>query len=207
MPNLSNDFLVTRQKAAKIIGVSTRTIDRYIAQEKFSIIREDGKVLLDSRELQNYKNGKNPVVAQVVREKSSAQSSSAPQEPTSKSVELSSNFPGNTDSEKYKILYEEIKSEAQQKEDLLRGMHYKLGVLETEAKTLHGTTVPLLESENQKQELETEVQKISAENEKLHEILKSARNGRVFFFILSLVFLILILSIFVLQKGNLFQIS
>lgn len=193
---MPEEFLVTRQKAAKIIRVSTRTIDRYIAQEKFSIVREDGKVLLDSRELEAYANGKNPVVAHVVKEKKK----STPK-PDSQSVALSS------DGEKYKILYEEIRSDAEKKEDLLRGMHYKLGVLETEAKNLQGTTVPLLESENEKQDLENHIEKISKENEKLQEILKSARNGRVFFFILSLVFLILILSIFVIQKGNLFQVS
>jgi len=195
---MQNDFLVTRQKAAKIIGVSTRTIDRYIAQEKFSIIREEGKVLLDSRELQEYTNGKNPVIAQVIAEKPITQTSkTSPQVHTQ-----NSEFSG-----KYQILYEEMKSDMGQKEDLLRGMHYKLGVLETEAKNIQGSTVPLLESENEKQKLEEQINKISLENQKLQEILKSARNGRVFFFILSLVFLILILSIFVLQKGNLFQIA
>lgn len=197
---MPEEFLVTRQKAAKIIRVSTRTIDRYIAQEKFSIVREDGKVLLDSRELEAYANGKNPVVAHVVKEKKK----STPK-PASQSVDLS--LARSSDGEKYKILYEEIKSDAGKKEDLLRGMHYKLGVLETEAKNLQGTTVPLLESENEKQDLENHIEKLSKENEKLQEILKSARNGRVFFFILSLVFLILILSIFVIQKGNLFQVS
>ena len=195
---MPEEFLVTRQKAAKIIGVSTRTIDRYIAQEKFSIIREDGKVLLDSRELHQYKNGKNPVVAQIVKEKKNTDSSR-------NSSEISPAITNET--QKYKILYEEIRSDSFQKEDLLRGMHYKLGVLETEAKNLKSSTIPLLESENEKQELESHIKEVELENEKLKSILKSARNGRVFFFILSLVFLLLILAIFIMQKGNLFQIA
>jgi len=190
---MAEEFLVTRQKAAKIIGVSTRTIDRYISQEKFSVVREDGKVLLDSRELKEYKNGKNPIVAQVVQH-------------TNETKENNISIPLASDEGRNQILYEEIKSHMENKECLLREMHYKLGVLETESKNLQGTTIPLLESENEKQELSSQIEDISTENKKLKSILKSARNGRVFFFILSLVFLILILLIFVIQKGNLFMV-
>ncbi len=194
---MSEDFLVSRQKAAQILGVSTRTIDRYIAQEKFSVVRDDGKVLLDSRELKNHKNGKNPVVAQVVRSHSSSSKNPEISHPSTELSEISPEIL------KYKILYEELKNETSQKEGLLRQMHYKLGVLETTAQN----TIPVLEAENAQKEIEEDLEKITQKNAELKANLQSARNGYIFFFILAFVFLLLLLAIFVIQKGNLFQVQ
>lgn len=193
---MSENFLVSRQKAAHILGVSTRTIDRYVAQEKFSVVREDGKVFLDSRELKEYKKGKNPVVAQVVSsKKKSISTPSGEYDPAYSEI--------SPEISKYKILYEELKTEEEKKEELLRGMHYKLGVLETTVQH----TVPALEAENTQKTLEENIEKISDENEALKKGLQSARNGQIFFFILSLIFLLLLLAIFIIQKGNLFQVQ
>ncbi len=221
---MSEEFLVTRQEAANVLGVSTRTIDRYISQEKFSVVREGGKVLLDKRELKNLKSKKNPVVAQVIK-------SSVPKQKTEKfkfSETKNSEKEGNKnknknknkneksdnniltefeadkliteDSEKYKILYESSKSDIENRDKLLRNMHYQLGVLETESKN----AIPLLEAETDKREWEDFTDKLSDENGRLKLSLKSAKNGRIFFFILSLFFLFFLLIVFVLQDGNFF---
>lgn len=187
---MSKEFLVSRQKASKILGVSTRTIDRYIAKEKFSIVREEGKVFLDSRELEEFKVGKNPVVAQMVQHSLSSLDKEEEKE-----------------EKKYKILYEASKEEGEKKDEMLRKMHYKLGILETEAKQ----SVPLLEAETlqiQVQELQdtmASIDEMEEENSRLKLYLHSAKTGRIFFFVLSLFFLLLILGIFILQNGRLIE--
>jgi excisionase family DNA binding protein len=195
MSEISEEFLVSRQQAAKIIGVSTRTIDRYIAQEKFSIVRKGGKVLLDERELEEFKSNKNPVVAQVVK--------SSSKKTTTKSNESPLVSESSFEETKYQILYENAQQEVIKKEEVIRTMHYQLGTLETAAQN----SIPALEAENEKREWEEFTDKLSEENIKLKALLKSAKNGRIIFFSLSIIFLLVIITIFIAHNGNLFASS
>lgn len=182
MENLEHndsEFL-TRPKAAKYIGVSTRTLDRYVAQNKISVVRENGHVLLRISELDTIRNEKNPVAAQVVQSPAVAQESVNSEEV-----------------KKYKTLYTEAKTGLDQRDEMLRQMHYQLGVMETEAKG----TVPMLEAQNTRQELEHAVKDLSEENGVLKKELNTARSGRGIFFVVSLVLLFL-LFIFFLIMGN-----
>lgn len=177
----SEDEFLTRPKAAKYLGVSTRTLDRYVAQNKLSVVREHGHVLLRIEELDLVRNAKNPVAAQVVQSAIATPNKEQEEELT-----------------KYKTLYSEAKHGIEQRDEMLRTMHYRLGVLETEAKG----TIPLLEAQTSHQELEGNIENLSRENDILKKELVTARNGRTIFFIVSLVMLFL-LFLFFLIKGNL----
>lgn len=182
----NEDEFLTRPQAAKYIGVSTRTLDRYVAQNKISVVREKGHVLLRISELDILHQQKNPVAAQVISDIS-----------INNSEEENNIYEINEKIQKYKTLYEEAKIGLEQRDEMLRQMHYQLGVMETEAKS----TVPMLEAENEKQELSHNITELSEENKILKTELDTARNGRTIFFIVALVLLFL-LFIFFLIKGN-----
>lgn len=175
------DDILTRVQAAKFLGVSTRTIDRYVAQEKFSVIRENGKVLFNRADLEDFRNAKNPVIAQVIK---------------SPSVQRSSE-----EVKKYKILYEEAKQDLEKRDVLIQQMHYKLGSLEANEKNM----VPILEAQTEKREMEEVIDTLGSENVSLSQQLKKAEYGRTFFFFLSLVFLITIGAIFTLNNLEFLQ--
>ncbi len=165
---MSEEKLFTRQEAARFLRVSTRTIDRYIADQRISVVKDQGRSLLRKTELLELQG---PVVGQVV-------SALVPQE--------------DEEHSKYKVLYEDAKEQIEKRDELLRHMHYQLGKMEVEAKN----TVPMLEAQNKQQKLEQEVHTLQSENSILKTDLQSAKTGRVVFFSIAfLSFILLFLSL------------
>ncbi len=189
-----NTFL-NRVDAAQYIGVSTRTLDRYIAKGKLSVTRENGHVLLLIKELDSIKNEKNTTATQVIN--NTKKTTEAP-EATSNTDELALQNQFAQEVHKYQVLYQDVKQELDKKDELLRHMHYQLGILETEGKS----KIPALEAQNEKKELEKNISTLEAEKKFILEDLKTARSGRNVFFIVSLILLFL-LFVFFLIMGNL----
>ncbi len=195
----TNTFL-KRTDAAKYIGVSTRTLDRYVAKGKLSVKREHGHVLLLKEELDVIKNSKNSSATQVVgntnaKKQYTASQSSSYTENTQTDLALQNQFAKEI--HKYKVLYNDVKEELEKKDELLRHMHYRLGVLETEGKS----KIPILDAQTERKELEKNITTLEVEKRLLQENLKTVRNGRSVFFIVSIVLLVL-LFIFFLIMGN-----
>jgi len=164
---MAEEKLLTRQDAAKLLRVSTRTIDRYIADQRLSVEKDQGRTMLRKSELIHLQDVK-PLVGQVVRD-----------------ISLREDL---EDVSKYKVLYEDAKEQIEKRDDLLRHMHYQLGKLEVEVKN----TVPLLEAENKQKELESEVSFLTTENISLKEKLSSAKAGRVVFFSIAFISMLLL---------------
>lgn len=173
------DLLLTRPESAKLLGVSTRTIDRYIADGKLSVVRKNGKVLLERSDIELIKNQKNPVVAQIIKDL-------APQANPEKEFET----------EKYRILYEQSKEDIDKRDELLRQMHYRLGSLETQ----NQNSVPVLEAENKERELITDLESSKQENVFLKDELSSAKKARMVFFILALISFISLFLFFIFSR-------
>ncbi len=188
---------LNRIDAAKYIGVSTRTLDRYVAKGKLSITRENGHVLLLITELDVIKNEKNPSVTQVIGKKSKPKHTEDDSPYTEPNTDIALQNQFAQEIHKYKVLYDDAKQELEKKDELLRHMHYQLGILETESKS----KIPVLEAENEKQMLEKNIATLEAEKTFLLEDIKTARSGRSIFFIVSLILLFL-LFIFFLIMGN-----
>lgn len=164
---MKEDQLITRQEAARMLRVSTRTIDRYIADQKISVVKDQGRSLLRSSEVELLQDMKNITVSQVVSPR------------WEKNNEIG---PSAEEVFKYKFLYEDAKEQVQQRDEMIRHMHYRLGVLETE----NTNTIPLLEAQTTKQELEQSIASLSEENTMLKTHLQSAKTGRVIFFVIAL---------------------
>ena len=192
-----NTFL-NRVDAAQYIGVSTRTLDRYIAKGKLSVTRENGHVLLLIKELDSVKNEKNTTATQVINNNKKRTETTERKETRATTDELALQNQFAQEVHKYQVLYQDVKQELDKKDELLRHMHYQLGILETEGKS----KIPALEAQNERQELEKNISTLEAEKKFILEDLKTARSGRNVFFIVSLILLFL-LFIFFLIMGNL----
>lgn len=166
---MGEEKLLTRQEAAHMLRVSTRTVDRYISDQKISVVKDQGRSMLRKSEVETLIT---PNVGQIIH-----------------SPALREEF---EESAKYKILYEEAKEEVGKRDELIRHMHYRLGALETEAKAM----IPMLEATNKQKELETSVEILQEENTILKTNLSSAKTGRVVFFSIALLsFILLFLSL------------
>ncbi len=169
-------LLLDRNEASAFLEISTRTLDRHISKNTFSIKRKGGKVFLLKSELETWKNERTPEIAHVVAEKMEIQN-------------------GGIENVRYQFLYEELKEQLEKKDSLLRQMHYQLGVLETEAKQ----SVPLLEAEKNHRELEEEIIRLEEERARILASLRTTHRGRIIFFLFALFF-------FCLSIGFIFQL-
>jgi hypothetical protein len=182
---LDNTFL-HRSDASKYIGVSTRTLDRYISKGRLSTHKKNGNVMLYKEELDVIKDDKNTNAAQVIRSQT-----------ISPSQEISELSEAGKEIHKYKVLYKDAKNELDKKDELLKHMHYQLGILETESKF----KIPRLDAQSIKQELEFTVKQLESDKNLLSQNLKTAKSGRSVFFLVSIILLVL-LFIFFLIMGN-----
>ena len=49
--NIENGYSISRRMAARLLGVSTRTVDRYVRDSKLSTVTIDGRIWLNKREI------------------------------------------------------------------------------------------------------------------------------------------------------------
>jgi predicted transcriptional regulator len=160
--------LISREEAAEMIGVSVRTLDRYIAKKRFSSIRRAGKVFLRREEIENYKSVAEARTGEIIEEDG---------------IEMGmAHVPYYSEEGKYKILYEESLNTIEKKDAMLRQMHYQLGILENESKH----NVPLLEAQSVQKDMEEKIGILSYEKDIYQKRWELAQKGRVFFFALSI---------------------
>lgn len=173
-------ILLSREEAAEIIGISVRTLDRYIAKKRFSIVRRSGKVFLRKDEVERYRSVNEASTGEIVED--------------GRMEMAMSHFAPSQEDGKYKILYEESLNTIEKKDAMLRQMHYQLGILENEAKH----NIPLLQAQNSQKELEQKIESLAYEKDVYRRRWELSHKGRIFFFALS-VFLFFSLMFFYFQ--------
>ena len=148
-------YKLDRKAASKLLKVSIRTLDRYIKSKKVSTRNINGRIWLDKKELQNYKDrqsgqvrvGKNNLPTQgvstdketteddkiIVYEKNERQKISARKEKRDDTLVV------------YQKLYQGLKEELKEKQERLEIANYRVGQLETQLKN----TMPLIQYHNE----------------------------------------------------------
>lgn len=208
---------IDRKTAAKLLKVSVRTVDRYIAQEKIKAVKVEGRISLNRREIMNLKrknrvDNEGSLYEHAESKMSIDKIASVPVDMSIDSVDsLSTSKKRNIahsklrrDDSVYKKLFEELQLELKQKQERLEGANYRVGQLEALIKE----SVPLLEhrkmliaAENKKIELsnQTEVQK-----KKLRKLIKLYKdeklNKRVYLVILFIIMMLQPLWFILLMK-------
>lgn len=163
-------YTVERKDAAAFLGVSLRTIDRYIRGNKLTHQKNGYNVYLNQSELTDLMENRVETVTNVDVVDMDKQ-----EEPKAQSVDIPrfDSPEGDTfETLVYKGLYESTKKELFRKQKEIEGLHYRLGQVEIELKN----TVPLLAYNEQQ---ETQEKHVLDLKDKLHDTRENVFQERM----------------------------
>jgi hypothetical protein len=140
-------YTVTREEAASILSVSTRTLDRYVKSKKLrSKLSPSRNILIHAKDLE--KLSKKP----LPKKSTTAKKTTAPkveQAPHAETIEIETE---NVEEKVFRDLYEEANSDLKAKQEKLEAASFRVGQLEAQLKN----SVPLLEHKQKEQELDSQ---------------------------------------------------
>ncbi|MBP8016621.1 MerR family transcriptional regulator, partial [Candidatus Gracilibacteria bacterium] len=166
-------YTIDRQKGAKILEVSTRTLDRYIRKGKIRSQKRSKKIYLNDQDVEILKNGGIQEDYEIINNQNNISSSSFIQKSTG------SNF---------KELYESSQRIIERKDQIIQDLSYRLGNAEAELKN----SIPILEYkkatfllESSKTKVEEEKQDLNCNIDNLKNNLKKQEVANIILIILS----------------------
>ena len=146
---MTDSFTIDRKAASEMIGVSLRTLDRYIRAERLRARKINGSIKLNENEIKSFRTGYVPRAKMVdetveVRTHRSLNDFEKEDADIRESVGRIIGEDATTTRESetvYEVLYKESKDELKEYQQKLEIANYRVGHLEAELKN----TVPLLE--------------------------------------------------------------
>lgn len=179
-------YSTDRTKWAKILGVSTRTLDRYIRSWKIRSQKKWKKVFLNDEDINLLKNWWIQENYEVIQ-----------------SREIEVNPFTKTNLVSYKELYQDVVCKIEQKDNLIKDLSYKLGNAEAELKN----SIPLIEYKKTAFLLESSTNKIEQEKAQLTEIKenleKNLNTNKLVNLVLSIFLFITIILLFIVWFSSL----
>lgn len=169
---------IDRKSAGKILGVSVRTIDRYIRSGKLFAYEHNGRIWLKKDEIARFSRDKTPVILRPVDKER-------------RSPPVSTSAPKPQEMDFYKDLYEEAKRVLTDYQQKLEQSNYRIGQLEsqiTHPVSISKTTERHEDYANQEL-MKRELQDRERELVQAKELLKQERAGKLAFSILTYVLL------------------
>ena len=159
---MSNTY-VDREEASEILKVSTRTIDRYVRKYRFKTRKDGRRVLIKRKDvdtiIQNHIGQYMDIQSTDLKIDLNKTKSEAPVKKEEnfivKNIQVESirkpvqDIIAKPESEIYKGLYTEAKTELKEKQERLEAATYRVGQLESQIKSM----VPLLEYNRKEKEL------------------------------------------------------
>jgi predicted DNA-binding protein (UPF0251 family) len=182
-------YNLSRQQAADHLGISTRTVDRYVKSGKLSYKKVANKVILSTEEIADLQNDfallqQQEAPVQVTRERSL---------PIEKMKQSSSSLStGNNNNSGIKEFAEILTKKDQtieEKNQLIFALQRKLGELETQMKQM----IALPDHSSQKEELATTIQELEKERVYLQEEIKKEKLWNAVYIGLVLIAAVMIL--------------
>ncbi len=177
-------FSIERKEAAAMLGVSMRTIDRYIRNGKIASKKVGFNVFLAKDELEQLMRKKAHRIAQVdvlpsrrQEEEVPVQQSSAPVQYDAVRAQSQSQAHGEAPSFDilvYQSLYEGTKQQLEDKQKEVEVLHYKLGKMEVEMNQM----VPMLEYRKDQEKKLDELTEVTQKlKETTHELKLTKRSN------------------------------
>ena len=203
-------YTIDRKAASRLLKVSTRTIDRYIARKRLSFEKRDGRIWLDKKEVLRARQ-RIPVdrdIDMMSSEMSSDKIHIIPVDAPESSVHSGSsdfqtvysrNFKDesprrDTEEEVYKKLFEQLQEELKTKQERLEAANYRVGQLESHLKE----SIPLLdynrEIAKEREEKESIRKNLDAQQFEVEQLLNNLKeerfNKKVYLIILFILLLL-----------------
>jgi len=177
---------MSRQQAADALGISTRTVDRYVKSGKLSYKKVANKVILSSEEIADLQNDfdmlhQQEAPAQITRERS------IPMEKVKQWNTLSTW--NNTGIKEFAEILTKKDQTIEEKNQLIFALQRKLGELETQMKQM----IALPDHSTQKEELATTIQELEKERVFLQEEIKKEKLWNAVYIGLVLIAAVMIL--------------
>lgn len=177
---MAKTYNVTRDKAAKMLWVSTRTIDRYVKSWKLSYKKIANKVLLAREELDSLQEEFSALRQEVNTEIVGGDNWS------SMSVRGSLEQTIDEKVDKFFLIFKEKDKILEEKNKIIFMLQQRVGELET--KIQHMIALP--DYNREKQEIMLEKEKLETKITQLKSGLKTEKNKNLIFIWLSLIFII-----------------
>lgn len=170
---------IDRKTASKLLGVSVRTIDRYIRNGKLFAHTDNGRIWLNKRELLGF-----PVEKTQIRK---------PTIDRQKPKVIKPQATKKNDGDFYRDLYEEAKRALQEYQQKLEQSNYRIGQLESQ--NIHPLPLPKITEHYDDSMSHELLRKERLDHEKeifmLKESLKKERTNRIVFSVITYILLIL----------------
>ncbi len=190
---MARTYWITRESAAKLLGISTRTIDRYIKSWKLSYKKVANKVLLAKEEIaslqEDYGALHQEISTEVVK-----QSEITTHNVSSVSPSLEKAVEEKID--KFMLIFNEKDKILEEKNKVIFMLQQRVWELEAKLKTM----VALPDYTKEKQEALLEKQKLEEKIAELKWTVKREKSKSVWFLSVALIF-ILVLIYFVIFKS------
>ncbi len=178
------NYAITREKAAIELGVSTRTIDRYVKGGKLSYKKVANKVLLAKDEIEalkaEFSTLHNEVRSELIHEVEA--STKAPQ-PMAVRADIDQAIEEKID--KFFLIFKEKDKMIEEKNKIIFMLQQRIGELETKIQTM----IALPDYNREKQEAIIEKQKLEERISKLKEAVRTEKVKNFIIMLFSLVFI------------------
>ena len=191
---MARTYWITRESAAKLLGISTRTIDRYIKSWKLSYKKVANKVLLAKEEIASLQEDYGALHQEISTEVVKQTELTTPKTVSSVSPSLEKAVEEKID--KFMLIFNEKDKILEEKNKVIFMLQQRVGELEAKLKTM----VALPDYTKEKQEALLEKQKLEEKIAELKWTVKREKSKSVWFLAIAVIF-ILILIYFVLFKA------
>lgn len=195
-------YNVDRKEAAEYLGVSERTVDRYVRAGKLNCHKSGHHVYLSRAELSVFKSTLSErvdveeiSVVETKKEETVQAKKEVKEMSVSPTLDLSSNVMKDVENQIFKGLYEETRQELEKKHREVEALHYRLGKIEYEIQN----TIPLLEYSKEKDTLEVENKVLKEETTMVKDQLQRSlselsteRKIKTVYLVVVVVFLLII---------------
>lgn len=179
------NYTITREKAAIELGVSTRTIDRYVKSGKLSYKKIANKVLLAKEEIMALKEEFSALHTEVTSELIH-EATPTSQPVTSNPVAVRADLDQAIDEkiEKFFLIFKEKDKMIEEKNKIIFVLQQRIGELETKIQSM----IALPDYNREKQATLLEKQKLEEKIEKLRDDIKTEKIKSFILIIMALVF-------------------
>lgn len=187
---MTRTYNVTREHAAKLLGVSTRTIDRYVKAWKLSYKKVANKVLLAKEEVAEMQKDFSALRQEVNTEVVSQTSSSVWNAITTVNPSLEKAIDDKI--EKFFLIFNEKDKILEEKNKVIFMLQQRVGELEIKLKTM----VALPDYTREKQEAMIEKQKLEERINGLKNRIRSEKTKNLVFVAVSLILIVVAVIFF-----------
>ena len=191
---MARTYWITRESAAKLLGISTRTIDRYIKSWKLSYKKVANKVLLAKEEIASLQEDYGALHQEISTEVVKQTELTTPKTVSSVSPSLEKAVEEKID--KFMLIFNEKDKILEEKNKVIFMLQQRVWELEAKLKTM----VALPDYTKEKQEAILEKQKLEEKIAELKWTVKREKSKSVWFLAVAVIF-ILILIYFAIFKS------